>query len=81
MKSGRPHDKDIACIQCHTEPGPSGYIKIFTKTIKNVVFEATGRDQPIVANVSDSSCERCHHEQPSGSYGSGDGSDRSERSH
>lgn len=52
--------KGVSCVACHTEPGLAGYVKIHVKTVKNVATQALGRDELIQADVSDSSCLRCH---------------------
>ncbi len=51
----------VNCVDCHTQPGNAGYLKIATSGAQNGLRHITGNyDLPIEANVDDSSCERCH---------------------
>ncbi|MHB1006097.1 MAG: cytochrome c3 family protein [Chloroflexota bacterium] len=53
--------KDVACIDCHTEPGIAGVLKISTSTLKDTAEHlAASFVTPIRADVKDESCLRCH---------------------
>ncbi|MHB1131624.1 MAG: NapC/NirT family cytochrome c [Chloroflexota bacterium] len=53
--------KGVSCIDCHTEPGLSGVIKIEASMFKNASGHVAGVfETPIRADVRDDSCLRCH---------------------
>jgi hypothetical protein len=53
--------KDVACVECHTDPGPAGAAKIATSTLRNGAEHlAASYVTPIRATVHDESCLRCH---------------------
>ena len=53
--------KEVICIDCHTEPGLPGVVKIEASMLKNSAAHLTGTyELPIRAEVRDESCLRCH---------------------
>ena len=53
--------KGVVCIDCHTEPGIVGLVKIEASMVKNTAGHITGTyELPIRADVRDDSCLRCH---------------------
>lgn len=53
--------KDVICVECHTDPGPAGAVKILTSTLRNTAEHlAASYVLPIRASVHDESCLRCH---------------------
>ena len=53
--------KGVICIDCHTEPGLAGIVKIEAQMLENsLVHVARAYDLPIRADVRDDSCLRCH---------------------
>ncbi len=53
--------KEVVCVDCHTEPGVLGLVKIEASMLKNTAGHLTGTYQlPIRADVRDDSCLRCH---------------------
>ena len=53
--------KDVICLDCHTEPGLVGVVKIEASMLKNSAGHVAGAyEMPIRADVRDDSCLRCH---------------------
>ncbi|MCL4488104.1 MAG: NapC/NirT family cytochrome c [Chloroflexi bacterium] len=51
----------VACVNCHTEPGIPGYIKINVAGAQHLITHLTSSYQvPTEADVNDSSCLNCH---------------------
>lgn len=51
----------INCVDCHTEPGVAGYVKVMRYGSQNAISHLAGTyDVPLQAEVDDTSCERCH---------------------
>jgi hypothetical protein len=51
----------VMCLDCHTDPGPAGYVKVNAAGAKNLLTHVVaGGALPARAEVSDASCVRCH---------------------
>jgi len=51
----------ITCINCHTEPGLSGFIKVNTEGVQNLITHFTvAYHVPTEADVNAASCLSCH---------------------
>ncbi len=51
----------VACLDCHTEPGLPGYVKVNTAGAMNIITHlAAGYRLPEQASVHDASCLNCH---------------------
>jgi nitrate/TMAO reductase-like tetraheme cytochrome c subunit len=51
----------LICLDCHTEPGLAGYVKVNVSGAKNLVTHLLADAQlPARADVHDASCLRCH---------------------
>jgi nitrate/TMAO reductase-like tetraheme cytochrome c subunit len=55
--------KNIACIQCHTEPGAMGVVKEKAKGLREVYVHLTGTPATIKADERDISCFSCHQDK------------------
>lgn len=58
----RSSHKDVACMNCHSEPGIIGEVKTHLKGSRQVFVHMTrlySRGE-LFAEVKDSSCQRCH---------------------
>lgn len=52
----------VDCVECHTEPGLSGYMKIIWDGTGHLFQHILGDyDSVIETHITDSSCLRCHH--------------------
>ena len=51
----------VMCLDCHTDPGPAGYVKVNVAGAKNLLTHlVAGGRLPASADVSDANCLRCH---------------------
>ena len=55
--------KNVACVDCHSEPGLKGLIKEKAKGMKEVYLHITGSYAVIQADTSEINCYSCHQDK------------------
>ena len=53
--------KGVNCLNCHTERGWEGYVKVNVQGARNIITHLSGQDRlPPEADIKNSSCNYCH---------------------